>query len=95
MLQSNIQKVLGLEIEKVPGARLAQVKLLQKQGKTIAWVVIRTPNPFTPEELAHLNEVVDNAAGRDIGLTVRSVLTAETNRYENVYEPEVLPVEER
>ena len=95
MLQSNIQRVLGLEIEKAPGARLAQVKLLQKQGKTIAWVVIRTPRPFTPEEVAHLNEVVDTAAGRDIGLTVRSVLTAETTRFENVYEPEVLPIEER
>jgi len=91
MLQSNIQKVLGLEIEKVPGARLAQVKLLQNQGKTIAWIVIRTPNPFTPEEVAHLNEAVNTAAGRDIGLTVRSVLTAETTRYEKVYEPEVFP----
>jgi hypothetical protein len=52
MLQSNIQKVLGLEIEKVPGARLAQVKLLQKQDKTIAWVVIRTPkNHSRPKKL--------------------------------------------
>jgi hypothetical protein len=51
--------------------------------------------PFTPEEVAHLNEVVDTVAGRNIGLTVRSVLTAETTRYENVYEPDVLPVEER
>ena len=95
ILQSNIQKVLAQAIARVPGARLAEVKLVPKQGKTTAWAVIRTPQPFTPEQVAHLNDLVNTAAGRSIGLTVRSVLTAETTRYENVYEPEVLPDEER
>lgn len=95
ILQSNIHKVLSQEIAKIPGARLADVKLVPKQGKTNAWVVIRTPQPFTPQQVAHLNDVVNTAAGRTIGLTVRSVITAETTRYENVYEPEVLPGEER
>jgi hypothetical protein len=71
------------------------VKLVPKQDKTNAWVVIRTPQPFTPQQVAHLNDVVNIAAGRTIGLTVRSVITAETTRYENVYEPEVLSGEER
>jgi uncharacterized membrane protein len=39
--------------------------------------------------------VNSKAAGRTIGLMVRSVITAETTRYENVYEPEGLPGEER
>ena len=95
ILQSNIHKVLSQEIAKIPGARLADVKLVPKQGKTNAWVVIRTPQPFTPQQVAHLNDVVNTAVGRTIGLTVRSVITAETTRYENVYEPEVLPGEER
>ena len=95
ILQSNIHKVLSQEIAKIPGARLADVKLVPKQGKTNAWVVIRTPQPFTPQQVAHLNDVVNTAAGRTIGLTVRSVITAETNRYQNVYEPEVLSGEER
>jgi uncharacterized hydrophobic protein (TIGR00271 family) len=93
VLRSNIQKVLAAEIAKVPGARLAEVKLVPKQGQTTAWVVIRTPQPFTPEQVAHLNDLVNAGAGRDIGLTVRSVITAETTRYENVFEPEVLPDE--
>lgn len=95
ILQSNIHKVLSQEIAKIPGAHLADVKLVPKQGKTNAWVVVRTPQPFTPQQVAHLNDVVNTAAGRTIGLTVRSVITAETTRYENVYEPEVLPGEER
>jgi uncharacterized hydrophobic protein (TIGR00271 family) len=91
ILQSNIQKVLDQAIARVPGARVAEVKLVPKQGKTTAWVVIRTPQPFTPEQVAHLNDFVNTVAGRTVPLTVRSVLTAETTRYENVYEPEVLP----
>jgi uncharacterized hydrophobic protein (TIGR00271 family) len=95
ILRSNIQRVLAQAIARVPGARLAEVKLIPKQGKTSVWAVIRTPQPFTPEQVADLNDLVNTAAGRSIGLTVRSVITAETTRYENVYEPEVLPDEVR
>ena len=95
MLQSNVQRVLAQEITTVPGARLADLKLVPKQGKTTAWAVIRTPQPFTPQQVGHLNDLVNNVAGRNISLTVRSVITAETTRYENVYEPEVLPGEAR
>src|SRR5271167_874100 len=95
ILQSNIQRILAQEIATVPGARLADLKLMPKQGKPTAWAVIRTPQPFTPQQVGHLNDLVNIAAGRSIGLTVRSVITAETTRYENVYEPEVLPDEVR
>ena len=95
ILQSNIQRVLAQAVAEVPGSRLDEVKLVPKQGKTTAWVVIRTPRPFTPEQVAHLNDLVNTAAGRSIGLTVRSVITAETTRYEDVYEPEHLPDEGR
>jgi len=89
ILQSNIQRVLAREIATVPGARLADLKLMPKQGKPTAWAVIRTPQPFTPQQVGHWNDLVNSVAGRSIGLTVRSVITAETKRYENVYEPEV------
>jgi len=95
MLQSNVQRVLAQEITTVPGARLADLKLVPKQGKTTAWAVIRTPQPFTPQQVGHLNDLVNNVAGRNISLTVWSVITAETTRYENVYEPELLPGEAR
>jgi uncharacterized hydrophobic protein (TIGR00271 family) len=95
ILQGNIRKALAQEIAKIPGARLAEVKLIPKQGKTTAWVVVRTPQPFTPVQVAHLNDLVNTVAGHSVALTVRSVLTAETTRYENVYEPEILPDEGR
>ena len=93
-LQSQIQSVLGQEIEKVPGARLAQLTLSRTQTKMTAWVVIRTPKPFTPDQVADLNDLVNTVAGRSIALTVQSVITTETTRYGNVYEPsELLPDE--
>ena len=95
ILQNNIQRVLTQAIARVPGARLAQVKLVARQGNTSVWAVIRTPEPFTPEQVAGLNDLVNTAAGRSIGLTVRSVITAETTRYKDVYEPEVWPDEGR
>jgi uncharacterized hydrophobic protein (TIGR00271 family) len=94
-MQSQIQSVLGQEIKKVPGARLAQLTLFRTQTKMTAWVVIRTPQPFTPDQVAHLNDLVNAVAGRNIDLTVRSVITAETTRYGDVYEPEFLPEERR
>jgi hypothetical protein len=95
ILQSRIQRVLSQETAKIPGARLAEVRLVPRQGKTTAWAVVRTPEPLTPERVAGLNDRVNAVAGRTVPLTVRSVLTAETTRYENIYEPELLPEEQR
>jgi hypothetical protein len=55
--------------------------------------VARTPEPISPEQVAHLNDLASNVAGREVNLTVRSVITAETTRYGNVYEPEFQPDE--
>ena len=52
--------------------------------------MIRTPRAFTPQQVVHLNDVVNTAVGRTIRLTVGLVITAETSQYENVYEPEIL-----
>jgi hypothetical protein len=52
-----------------------------------------TPQPISPEQVARHNDLANNVTGRDSGLTVRPVITAETTRYGNVYEPESLPSE--
>jgi uncharacterized hydrophobic protein (TIGR00271 family) len=93
IMQSNIRKALAQEVSKIPGARLVDVTLVQRNGKATAWAVARTPEPFSPEQVARLNDLASNAARRDINLIVRSVITAETTRYGNVYEPEVHPGE--
>jgi uncharacterized hydrophobic protein (TIGR00271 family) len=94
IMQSNIRKALAQEVGKIPGARLVDVTLVQRDGKTTAWAVARTPEPISPEQVARLNNLANNVAGHDIVLTMRSVITAETTRYGNVYEPEVRPGED-
>jgi uncharacterized hydrophobic protein (TIGR00271 family) len=94
IMQSNIRKALAQEIARIPGARLVDVTLVQRDGKTTAWAVARTPEPISPEQVARLNDIASNTARRDISLIVRSVITAETTRYGNVYEPEVHPDED-
>jgi uncharacterized hydrophobic protein (TIGR00271 family) len=94
ILQTHIRKALAQEFVKIPGARLVDVTLVQRDGKTTAWAVASTPEPISPEQVARLNDLASNVAGRGISLTVRSVITAETTRYGNVYEPEVHPGED-
>jgi len=94
IMKSNIQKALAPELAKIPGARLVDVTIVQRDGKTTAWAVARTPKPISPEQVARLNNLVSNAAGRNISLILRSVITVETTRYGNVYEPEVNPRED-
>jgi uncharacterized hydrophobic protein (TIGR00271 family) len=94
IMQSNIRKALAQEVAKIPGARLVDVTLVQRDGKTTTWAVARTPEPISPEQVAHLNDLANKVAGRDMVLTMRSVITAETTRYGNVYDPEVRPGED-
>ncbi len=94
IMQSNIRKALAQEVAKIPGARLVDVTLTQRDGKTTAWAVTRTPEPLSPEQVARLNDLASRVAGRDISLTMRSVITAETTRYGYVYEPEARPGED-
>jgi uncharacterized hydrophobic protein (TIGR00271 family) len=94
ILHSNIQKALATEIARIPGARLAQVTLAPQQGKTIAWAVVRTPKPVSPEQVGRLNDLINSVAGRPMGLVVRSVITAETTRDGDVYEPQFFPGED-
>jgi uncharacterized membrane protein len=93
IMQSNIRKALAQEIAKIPGARLIDVTLTQRDGKISVWAVARTPQPISAEQVAHLNDVTNGVVGHDISLTVRSVITAETTRFGQVYQPE-LPQDE-
>jgi uncharacterized hydrophobic protein (TIGR00271 family) len=93
-LQSAIRNTLSSELTKMPGTRLVSVTLAPQQAETIAWVVLRTPQPVSPEQAAHLNDMVNRAAGRTIGLHIRSVITAETTREGYVYAPQLSPAED-
>jgi uncharacterized hydrophobic protein (TIGR00271 family) len=93
-LESDIQKTLSRELAKIPGARLVTVTLAPQQRKPIAaWVVVRTPQAITPEQVVYLNDLVDRATESNVGLHVRSVITAETTSEGYVYEPQLSPTD--
>jgi hypothetical protein len=48
--------------------------------------VARAPEPISPEQVGRLNDLANNVAGRDMSLIMRSVITAETTRYGEVYD---------
>jgi uncharacterized hydrophobic protein (TIGR00271 family) len=93
IMQSNMRKALSQEFTKIPGARLVDVTVVRRDGKTTAWAVARTPQPISPEQVARFNDIANNVEGHDVQLIVRSVITAETTRYGNVYEPDLAPDE--
>ena len=94
LLESAIRKTLSSEIGRTPGARVVTVTLAPRHGATVAWVVVRAPQPVSPEQVAHLNDLVNLVAGSSVDLHVRSVLTAEATREGYVYEPPSWPTEE-
>ena len=94
LLESAVRRTLSSEIGKIAGARVVTVTLAPSQGITVAWVVVRTPQPVPPGQVAHLNELVNQVAGSTIDLHVRSVITAETTREGYVYEPQIWPTED-
>jgi len=79
----------------IPGARFATVALDQRKGETIGWVVVRTPKPLSPEQVASLNDIINRTTGSSVILYVGSVITAETSREGYIYEPKLLPPDEQ
>jgi uncharacterized hydrophobic protein (TIGR00271 family) len=92
-LEYGIRKTVSTEVARIPGARLVNVTIEPSQGRTTAWVVVRTPQPVSPEQVARLNDVVDRAAKSAILLRVRSVITTETTRDGYVYQAQPMPGE--
>jgi uncharacterized hydrophobic protein (TIGR00271 family) len=90
-MKSNLRKALAQEIAKIPGARLVEVTLTKRDDKISVRAVARTPQPISPDQVARLNDMANKVMGQDISLVIRSVITAETTRYGNVYEPELPP----
>jgi len=91
-LQSAIRRTLSSEVAQIPGARFVSVTLAQEEGATTGWVVVRTPQPISPTQVGHLNDVVNRETRSHVVLYVRSVITAETSSNGYIYEPKFSPV---
>jgi uncharacterized hydrophobic protein (TIGR00271 family) len=93
-LESAIRKTLSSEVAKITGARFVTLTLASQQGATVAWVVVRTPQPLSPEQVGRLNDMLNRTAGGPVSLHVRSVITVETTPEGYIYEPQLLPTED-
>ena len=94
MLENGIRSTVSREVAQIPGARLVEVTLSPRDAASTAWVVVRTPQPLSPAQVGRLNDVVNAATGAHVSLRVRSVLTAETTREGEVYQPLPFPSED-
>jgi len=94
LLENSIRNTLSREVAKIPLAHLVTVTFGTNQGAAIAWVVVRTPQPLSPEQVARLSDLVNRATGSTIGLYVSSVITSETSREGYISEPQSLPAED-
>jgi uncharacterized membrane protein len=92
--ENAIRKTLSDEVTRVPGARFVTLTLVQRNGATEAWAVVRTPQPFSPEQVGVLNDTINRTTGTAVVLYIRSVITAETSRTGYDYEPKMLPSDE-
>lgn len=86
-LEGAIRKTLSYEVAKIPGTSFVAVTLAQRDGAPVALVVVRTPQPLSPEQVRQLNDMVNRTTGSTVLLHVRSVITAETSAQGYVYEP--------
>jgi uncharacterized hydrophobic protein (TIGR00271 family) len=94
LLENGIRKTLSREVATIPGAHVVTVTFAPQQGTTVARVVVRTPQPVSPGQVARLNDLVNRSTGSTVALHVRSVITAETTREGYIYEPEFLATED-
>jgi len=80
LLQTDIRQALNRELTKIQGARLVELTLEAQPGKTAVLAVVRSPRTLTSEQVAHLNDVVNAVAGKNVELLVRSVIAVEVTR---------------
>src|SRR5215831_10405163 len=80
LFENSVRRTLSREVSNIPLAHLVSVTFSTSQGSTVAWVVVRTPQAVSPEEVGRLSDLVNGATRGSIRLYVSSVITAETGR---------------
>ncbi len=62
---------------RIPGARVIEVNLTEREDQRNLVAVVRTPRAFRPPEVAQAESALRSALGGEVTLRVRSVLTEE------------------
>ncbi|MCG9895127.1 MAG: TIGR00341 family protein [Fimbriimonadaceae bacterium] len=93
--KSGIEDAIKMVLRSQPGRDLVGVELKALERETSVLATIRSPFTFTPEEVERMERMLPES-GKPIRLTIRTVLTKETNRdgYIHQMDPaEVAPVD--
>jgi hypothetical protein len=94
LLENGIREAVSRGVEEIPDARVVAVTTAPGHGPTLAWAVVRAPQPVSPDQVARLNDLVNAATGATVALHVRTVITAETTRDGYLHKPDCLPTED-
>lgn len=84
--ETSVRDTLDQALGEFSGAFLADLRFEQSADRPIVTAVVRTPQKFTPPQVAELESELSQRNGRPVELHIRSVITTETTRQGDVYE---------
>ena len=76
--ERDVKSTLIREINRLPGATLADLAIVERGKKPIVVVTVRVPNSITPEQTSEIEKALKGEMKADLELHVRSTLTKET-----------------
>jgi hypothetical protein len=68
------------ELQRFPGSNLVDVTVRNRVGLTSVFVVVKSPHPFTSEDVGHMNDSLNAVFGEPVDLHMRSEIAVETTR---------------
>jgi uncharacterized hydrophobic protein (TIGR00271 family) len=86
--ENRLRETLERELREFPGARLSELRIVDRAAEQKVYAIVRVPYSFTPEQVARIERRLPRRAGYDITLHLRAVITKETTR--NGYQHEIL-----
>lgn len=84
-LSTTIQKTLTRQLATTTGARLSDVRSRTRAGQLEVTATVLTPRAFRPEDVADLEDALDEALDREANLIVRSLISVDVNREGTVF----------
>jgi uncharacterized hydrophobic protein (TIGR00271 family) len=76
--ERDVKATLVREINRLPGATLAELTIVERTKKPIVVLTVRVPNSVTPDQTGQMEAVLKSELKTDLELHVRSTLTKET-----------------
>ncbi|MEX2243520.1 MAG: TIGR00341 family protein [Fimbriimonadaceae bacterium] len=82
---ASLRRTIDDYLDTLPGAELANLFIPAELPETNVTAVVNTPMALAPEQVAALQNLLRKATGREVSLTVRSLLTIDANFEKYIY----------